>query len=49
MFKVGNVCESCVGNYATHDELFNGVDGIFKFETSFPNNESLIWIQFSSS
>jgi hypothetical protein len=39
----------CVGNYATHDELFNGADGIFKFETSFPNNESLVWIQFSNS
>ncbi len=41
--------ELCVGNYATHDELFNGANGIFKFATSLPNNESLIWIQFSNS
>jgi hypothetical protein len=41
--------EPCARNYATHDELFNGASGIFKFATSLPNNESFIWIQFSNS
>jgi hypothetical protein len=41
--------ELCVGNYATHDELFNGASGIFKFATSLLDNESLMLIQFSNS
>jgi hypothetical protein len=32
-----------------HDGLFNGANGIFKFVTWLPNNEPLIWIQFSNS
>jgi hypothetical protein len=39
----------CIENYATHDEFFNGVDGIFKFVSSLPNNESFICIQFWNS
>ncbi len=44
--KLGMFIELCVGNYATHDGLFNSVNGIFTFVTSFPNNESFIRIQF---
>jgi hypothetical protein len=33
--------ELYVGNYATHDELFNGASGIFKFATSFPNKTNI--------
>ncbi len=47
--KLGMFVEPCARNYATHDELFNGASGIFKFATSLPNNESFIWIQFSNS
>jgi hypothetical protein len=47
--KLGMFIELCAENYATYDELFNGVGGIFKFATSLPNNESLICIQFSNS
>jgi hypothetical protein len=41
--------ELSTGNYATHDGIFNGANAIFKFVTSFPNNESFIWIQFLNS
>jgi len=47
--KLGMFVELCVGNCATHDGLFNGANGIFKFVTSLPNNEYLISIQFSNS
>jgi hypothetical protein len=40
--------ELCVGNYATHDGLFNGVDGVFQYVTKLQNNESLIWIGFNN-
>jgi len=31
--KLGMFVELCVGNCATHDGLFNGANGIFKFVT----------------
>jgi len=40
--------ELCVGNYATHDGLFNGADGVFQYVTKLQNNESLIWIGFNN-
>ncbi len=33
--KLGMFTKLCVGNYATHDGLFNNANGIFKFATSF--------------
>jgi hypothetical protein len=41
--------ELCVRNYAIHDGLFNGANGIFKCVKSFPKNESFIWIQILNS
>jgi hypothetical protein len=38
----------CVGNYATHNGLFNGVDGVFQYVTKLQNNESFIWIGFNN-
>ncbi len=35
--------ELCVGNYATYDELVNGL--VFLFKTCM-NNKSYIWIDF---
>jgi hypothetical protein len=39
----------CVGNYATHDKLFNGADGVFQYVTKLQNNESFIWIGFNNT
>ncbi len=36
--------ELCVGNYATHDGLVNGVDGIFQGSTNVFNSQEVIWI-----
>jgi hypothetical protein len=47
--KIGMLIKPCVGNYATHDGLFNKVDGIFQYVTKLQNNESLIWIGFNNS
>jgi hypothetical protein len=38
----------CAGNYATHEGLFNGVDGVFQYVTKLQNNESFIWINFNN-
>ncbi len=35
--------ELCTRNYATYDELVNGLDGLFK---TCMNNKSYIWIDF---
>ncbi len=35
--------ELCVGNYATYDELVDGLDGLFK---TCMNNKSYTWIDF---
>jgi hypothetical protein len=40
--------ELCVGNYATHDKLFSGADGVFQYVAKLQNNESLIWIGFNN-
>ncbi len=36
--------ELCAGNYATHDGLVNGVDGIFQGSTNVFNSQEVIWI-----
>jgi hypothetical protein len=46
--KIGMLIELCVGNYATHDKLFNGADGVFQYVTKLQNNESLVWIGFNN-
>jgi hypothetical protein len=46
--KIGMLIELCVGNYATHDGLFNGPDRVFQYVTKLQNNESLIWIGFNN-
>ncbi len=38
----------CVGNYATHDGLFNGGDGVFRYVSKLLGNESLVWIAFNN-
>jgi hypothetical protein len=40
--------ELCAGNYATHDGLFNGANGVFQYVTKLQKNESLIWIGFNN-
>jgi predicted SnoaL-like aldol condensation-catalyzing enzyme len=35
----------CVGNYATHDGLFNGANGVVQYVTKLQKNESLVWIR----
>jgi hypothetical protein len=41
--------ELCVGNYATHDGLLNGVDGLFKGSRLLPNSQTIILIIFNNS
>ncbi len=38
----------CARNYANHDKLFNGVDGVFRYVTKLQNNESFVWIGFNN-
>ncbi len=40
--------ELCVGNYATHDGLVNGVDAIFQGSTKVFNSQEVIWILFNN-
>jgi hypothetical protein len=40
--------ELCAGNYATHDGLVNGVDGIFQGSIKIFNSQEVIWILFSN-
>jgi len=40
--------ELCVGNYATHDSLVNGVDGIFQESTKVLNSQKVIWVLFNN-
>jgi hypothetical protein len=40
--------ELYVRNYATHDGLFNGVDGVFQYVTKLQNNESFVWNDFNN-
>jgi hypothetical protein len=39
--------ELCVGNYATHDVLVNGANGIFWGSTKVLNSQEVIWIFFN--
>ena len=41
--------ELCAGNYATHDGLVNGADGLFKGSSLLPNSQTIIWILFNNS
>jgi hypothetical protein len=40
--------ELCARNYATHDGLINGVDGIFQGSTEVFNSQEIIWILFNN-
>jgi hypothetical protein len=40
--------ELCVKNYATHDGLVNGADGIFQGSIKVFNSQEIIWILFSN-
>jgi len=40
--------ELCARNYAFHDGLFNGANGVFQYVTKLQNNESFIWIDFNN-
>jgi hypothetical protein len=40
--------EICAGNYATHDDLVNGVDGIFQGSIKVFNSQEVIWILFNN-
>jgi len=40
--------ELCAKNYATHDGLVHGVDGIFKVSTNVLNSQEVIWILFNN-
>jgi hypothetical protein len=41
--------ELCAGNYATHDGLVNGADGLFKGSSLLPNSQIIIWILINNS
>jgi hypothetical protein len=40
--------ESYASNYAIHDGLFNGVDGVFQYVSKSHESKSLIWIVFNN-
>ncbi len=40
--------ELCLGNYATHDDLVNGVDGMFQGSIKVFNSQKVIWILFNN-
>jgi hypothetical protein len=40
--------ELCVGNYATHDGLVSGANGIFQGLTNVFNSQEIIWILFNN-
>jgi hypothetical protein len=40
--------ELCVENYATHDGLVNGLDGIFQGSIKVFNSQEVIWILFNN-
>ncbi len=46
--KKNILVELCAGNYATHDGLVNGVDGIFQGSIKIFNSQEVIWILFSN-
>jgi hypothetical protein len=40
--------ELCAGNYATHNDLFNGANEVFQYVSKLHDSESLIWIAFNN-
>jgi hypothetical protein len=40
--------EICIGNYATHDGLVNGANGIFQGSIKLFNSQKVIWILFNN-
>jgi len=46
--KENMLVELCAQNYATHDGLVNGVDGIFQDSTKVFNSQEVIWILFNN-
>jgi hypothetical protein len=40
--------ELCVGNYATHDDLFNGANEVFQYVSKLHDSESLIRTAFNN-
>jgi hypothetical protein len=46
--KIGTLVELCIGNYATHDGLFNKVDKVFQYASILHDSESLILIAFNN-
>jgi hypothetical protein len=46
--KKNMLVELCARNYATHDGLVNGVDGIFQGSTKVFNSQEVIWILFNN-
>jgi len=40
--------ELCARNYATHNDVVNGVDGIFQGSTKVFNSQEIIWILFNN-
>jgi hypothetical protein len=46
--KKDMLVELCVGNYATYDDLLNGVGDIFKALTTICD-KTIIWIMFQNS
>jgi hypothetical protein len=46
--KKNMLVELCVGNYATHDGLINGVDEIFQGSIKVFNSQEVIWILFNN-
>jgi hypothetical protein len=46
--KKNILVELCARNYATHDGLVNGVDGIFQGSIKIFNSRKVIWILFNN-
>jgi hypothetical protein len=46
--KKNKLVELCVKNYATHDGLVNGANGIFQGSTKLFNSQEVIWILFTN-
>ncbi len=43
-----NVNRTMCWDYANHDKLFNGANGVFQYPIKLESNESLIWIGFNN-
>jgi hypothetical protein len=40
--------ELCLGNYSTHDDLVNGINGIFQTSSKLVYSQEVIWILFNN-